>query len=258
MQLHVRGLADDTTEDELNELCSRIGTVQSVEVIKDIYSGKSKGFGIVRMPSSTEGEEAIRQLNGTMLGSRQIVVTKMTETLPGEMDFREWLRDNRFEVLGKVGISQGQTVLDYGCGSGTFTIPSAKIVGEEGKVYAFEVRPSALERVKEEAKNEGLGNIETILSDTSMLTTGLQDESVDAILVYDVMHDIDDRQGLLEELHRILRRDGFLSIFPMHMGTDKMLKTMNEGSLFCLRDRYCPPEYKVASEVLNFDKCQLT
>jgi len=255
MQLYVGGLSNDTSENELNELFSKIGAVKSATIIKDINSGKSRGFAVVKMTSDAKAEEAIKQLNGATLGSRQIVVTRVPEMLPGEMEFREWLRDNAFEVLRKVGVKKGETVLDYGCGPGIFTIPCAKIVGGEGKTYALEVRPHVLERVKEKARNEGLGNIETVLSDSSKVTTGLPDESVDAILVYDVMHAIDDRQGLLKELHRVLRRDGFLSIFPMHMGTDKMLKIMNKCDLFYLRDRYGPPGHKTASEILNFDKC---
>ena len=191
----------------------------------------------MKMSSSAKVEETIKKLS--------------------EPEFKTWLTENAFDVVEKVGVRKGQTVLDYGCGSGTFAIPSAKIVGEEGKVYAFEICLDALEHVKEKAKDEGLGNIETILSDSSKLTTGLQDGGVDAVLVYDVMHVIDDRQRLLKELHRVLRRDGFLSIFPMHVGTDKMLEITNECGLFCLRDRYGPPEYKTASEVLNFNKCQL-
>ena len=254
MQLRVGGLADDTSEAELNELFSKIGTVGSVIIVKDISTGKSRGFGMVKMPNSTQADEAIKKLDGTTLGNRQIAVAKMPETLPGEMEFREWLMENAFEVFQKVGISQGQTVLDYGCGPGIFTIPCARIVGEKGKVYALEVRSEALKRVKEKAEGEGLGNVETILADSSMLATGLSDRSMDVILVYDVMHAISEKMALLEELHRVLKRDGFLSIFPMHMGTDRMLKVMKRCPLFRFRDSYAPPGYTTPSEILNFNK----
>ena len=189
-----------------------------------------------------------------MLRSSQIAVGKMPETLPGEMEFREWLADNAFEMFQKVGISQGQTVLDYGCGPGAFTIPCARIVGEKGKVYALEVRPEALKRVKEKAEGEGLDNIETILADSSMLATGLSDMSMDVILIYDVMHTISEKMVLLEELHRILKRNGLLSIFPMHVGTDGMLEIMKQCPLFHFRDNYTFPGHKTASEILNFNK----
>ena len=253
-QLHVGGLADDTSEAELNDLFSKIGTVSSAVIVKDIRTGKPRGFGMVRMPSSTDAEKAIKKLNGTTLRGRQIAVSKMPETLPGEMEFREWLADNAVEVLQKVGVSQGQTVLDYGCGPGIFTIPCARIVGEKGKVYALEVRPEALKRVGEKVEREGLGNIETILADSSSLATGLPAGSMDVVLVYDVMHAISEKTVLLAELHRVLRRKGLLSIFPMHMGTGRMLEIMKNCRLFRFRDSYALPGYKTPSEILNFNK----
>jgi hypothetical protein len=60
---------------------------------------------------------------------RNIVVRRMPETLPGEMEFREWPIEHS-EVLIHVGVREAQTVLDYGYGSGIFTIPSARIVGK--------------------------------------------------------------------------------------------------------------------------------
>jgi tRNA A58 N-methylase Trm61 len=255
MQLYVGGLSNDTKEENIVELFSSICPVQLVTIIRDIESGKSRGFAIVKILSEEDGGEAIRQLNGVALRGTNLVVRKMPETLPGEMEFREWLTDHAAEVLTKVGIRKAQIILDYGCGSGNFTIPSARIVGKQGKVYAFEARPDLLERVKERARKEGLTNIETTLSDRSKPNTNLQDESVDVIVVYDVMHEIGDRRGLLEELSRVLRRDGFLSVFPMHMGTENFIDVMRGYGLFCLRNRYGPPGFKAASEVLNFNKC---
>lgn len=254
MQLYVGGLSEDTVEEELRVLFCRIGTVDSVAVIRDISSGRSKGFALVRMPSGNEGEEAVKQLNGTRVEDRQILVTKMHETLPGEMEFREWLRDNAFEVLRRVGVREKYVVLDYGCGAGIFAVPSARIVGEQGRILAADVRPQFLERVREEAEREGLANIETVLLDGSKIATGLGDESVDAILLYDVLQEIDDKRGLLGELHRVLTRDGFLSAFPMHIGTEGLAEIMDEVGLFCIRDSYNAPGHKTASEVVNFRK----
>jgi SAM-dependent methyltransferase len=255
MQLYVGGLSENTTEDDVEGIFSKVYLPQSVTVIRDIESGKSRGFAIVKIPNEERGEEAIRYLNGATLRGRNIVVRRMPETLPGEMELREWLVEHASEVLIHVGVSRAQTVLDYGCGSGTFTIPSAKIVGERGRVYAFEARSSLLERVREKAREAALNNIVTILSDSSKPSIDLPDESVDIILVYDVMHEIDNRRGLLQELHRVLKGDGVLSVFPMHLGTDKFIGVMKDYGLFCLRNRYGPPGFKTASEVINFNKC---
>ena len=106
-------------------------------------------------------------------------------------------------------IQEGQTFLDYGCGTGSFTIPAAKMVSPEGKVYALDYFPRQLEIVEEKSKKEGLTNIETILSDSK---TGLPDECVDVIWMCDVLHEIRERRAVVEELHRVLRNNGVLAI----------------------------------------------
>ena len=58
---------------------------------------------------------------------------------------------NPDKLLKAAGLKSGQKVLEVGCGPGFFTIPAAKIVGEEGFVYAVDVHPLAIRRVK--AKN---------------------------------------------------------------------------------------------------------
>jgi SAM-dependent methyltransferase len=254
MQLYIGGLSVNTVEDEVIALFSKIGTVESVRVIRDIASGKSRGFAIVRMPNNTEGEEAIKKLNGLMLADRQVLVARMHETLPGEMEFREWLRDNAYEVLERIGVRLNQTVLDFGCGAGVFSIAGASIVGRRGKVYALDVRPVALERLREAASRKGLDNIETMLLDRSTVSIALENESVDVVLLYDVLQEIQDKPGLLKELHRILRQDGLLSVFPMHLGTDKFLNMINALGLFRFREHYGPPGFQSASEVINFTK----
>jgi len=115
------------------------------------------------MQNDIEAADAIKSLNGFKIGDGQIKVSRMHETLPGEMEFREWLRDNAFEVLTNIGLKSNQEVLDFGCGPGIFSIVSACIVGNQGKVYALDIRSIALEHLKEEAERKGLNNIETIL-----------------------------------------------------------------------------------------------
>ena len=254
MQLYIGNLSADTTEVDVEGLFSDIYRPQLVSIIRDIDSRKSKGFAIVKIQSQEKGEEAIKRLNGTTLWGRNIMVRRMPETLPGEMELREWLAEHASEVLKHIGVKQAQIVLDYGCGSGTFTIPSAIIVGESGKVYAFEARSNLLESVREKAREAGLNNIVTVLSDSSKPRIALPDNCVDMILVYDVMHEIDDRQALLQELRRVLKDDGILSVFPMHIGTERFLDDIREYNLFSLSNSYGPPGFKGASEILNFIK----
>ena len=70
------------------------------------------------------------------------------------------LESRAIEVLERIGIRRGQTVLDFGCGCGTYTIPAAKIVGEQGRVYALDKDKEALDELMQKAESAGLRNIE--------------------------------------------------------------------------------------------------
>jgi ubiquinone/menaquinone biosynthesis C-methylase UbiE len=107
-------------------------------------------------------------------------------------------------------VEEGQSFLDYGCGIGFFTIPAARVVTTRGKVYALDCFPRQLEIVEKKSRKEGLTNIETILSDKK---TGLPDECIDVIWMCDVLHEVKERRAVLEELHRVLRREGILAIY---------------------------------------------
>ncbi len=76
LKLYVGNLSYETTEEDLRTLFSGAGTVTSVALIKDRYSGQSKGFAFVEMSNQTEAEEAIKLFNGKTLGNREIKVNK--------------------------------------------------------------------------------------------------------------------------------------------------------------------------------------
>ncbi|OGG03971.1 hypothetical protein A2W14_05930 [Candidatus Gottesmanbacteria bacterium RBG_16_37_8] len=77
--LFVGSLPFSVTEDTLGQLFAQYGQVQSVNVIKDKYSGQSRGFGFVEMGTEEEAKQAIEKLNGYTLDGRNIVVK---EALP--------------------------------------------------------------------------------------------------------------------------------------------------------------------------------
>ncbi len=124
--------------------------------------------------------------------------------------WNEWLRGHTKEVLIEIGIEESQRVLDFGCGSGMYAIPAAELVGGEGKIYALDSDAGALGTLKDSIRKEGLGNIEIILS--SDLQISLEEESVDVVLLYDVIHLIEDRATLFAETYRILKPYGVVSI----------------------------------------------
>ena len=75
-KLYVGGLPYATTENELEDLFAEHGTVESVRVITDRMTGRSKGFGFVEMGSQEEAEAAIEKLNNFELEGRTLVVNE--------------------------------------------------------------------------------------------------------------------------------------------------------------------------------------
>jgi RNA recognition motif-containing protein len=75
-RLYVGSLPFETTDEQLQELFAACGKVESAKVITDKVSGRSKGFGFVEMGTDEEAKAAIQKMNGSAVGSRQIVVNE--------------------------------------------------------------------------------------------------------------------------------------------------------------------------------------
>ena len=175
-------------------------------------------------------------------------------------DLRRWLDKEGEEALTKIGIRKGQTVLDFGCGSGNYTVPVAGIVGEEGRVYALDRNERALDELMQRAESEGLRNISRM--DTSGGSeTGLDDKSVDVVLLYDVFwyfpltgHRLSE---LLAEVYRVSKVDALISVYPQHVDSER-LKRKIETAGFLLKDRHFGTflhyDKLESGEVLNFIK----
>ncbi|MFC1913731.1 class I SAM-dependent methyltransferase [Chloroflexota bacterium] len=126
-------------------------------------------------------------------------------------------RDSLFprkHILQEVDIKPGDKVLDYGCGPGSYTIVVAQSVGESGRVYALDINPLAVQSVQNIVAKRKLTNVETIHSDCA---TGLPDESMDVVLLYDILHDLTEPEAVLAELHRVLKKEGILSCNDHHL-----------------------------------------
>ncbi len=76
MNIYVGNLAIDVSEDEIREEFKAFGTVTSISIIKDKYTGQSRGFGFVEMSSKVEAEAAIAGLKGKTLKDRTLDVNE--------------------------------------------------------------------------------------------------------------------------------------------------------------------------------------
>jgi ubiquinone/menaquinone biosynthesis C-methylase UbiE len=137
----------------------------------------------------------------------------------------------RKNVLKEVGIQSGFHVLDYGCGPGSYIVPVRELVGTSGKIYALDINPLAIQMVQKIVSKRQLTNVETIHSDCK---TGLPDSSVDVVLLYDTFHALRDPNGVLEELHRVLKLNGVLSFSDHHIKENEIISKVTNGGLFGL------------------------
>jgi ubiquinone/menaquinone biosynthesis C-methylase UbiE len=153
--------------------------------------------------------------------------------MAAEFKVRDALRP-RGNILEEVGIKPGYRVLDYGCGPGGYILPVSKLVGEEGRVYALDILQDAVGMVEELIKKNHLKNVQTILSSCA---TGLPDQSLDVVLLYDTSHDLDDQNAVLQELHRVLKPNGILSFSDHHMKEPDIESSVTTTGLFKLQKK---------------------
>ena len=76
MNIFVGNLSWSTTEEEISQLFKAYGTVNSVRIMTDRETGRSRGFGFVEMPEANKAQAAIEGLNGTVLGGRPLTVNE--------------------------------------------------------------------------------------------------------------------------------------------------------------------------------------
>lgn len=101
------------------------------------------------------------------------------------------------------------TIVEIGCGYGTFTVPIAK--KSAGEIYTFDIEPSMIEIARENVRKAGLSNVTFGLRDVLEQGTGLEPNSTDMVLLFNILH-FSERRILLEEASRILKDGGIVAI----------------------------------------------
>jgi ubiquinone/menaquinone biosynthesis C-methylase UbiE len=161
------------------------------------------------------------------------------------LNFRDmFLRPKK--ILTKVeGIRNGVSILDYGCGPGSFTVAAAEMVGKNGTVFAADIHPLAIERVQQSALKKGFKNIKTILTADN---TGLPDSSIDIVFLFYVLHDFHFPCKIIRELHRVLKSDGILIVIDHKLEDEEVNALLTKPtSAFKFRN-------KINSKILVFVK----
>ena len=112
-------------------------------------------------------------------------------------------------VISELEIGAGMLVGDFGCGTGYFTFPLAKVVGQTGRVYALDILKDKLEAIESQAKLLGLGNIST--RRVNLETAGgskLDDASLDWVFLVTMLFQNKNKEIIVQEAKRILKPGG--------------------------------------------------
>jgi ubiquinone/menaquinone biosynthesis C-methylase UbiE len=107
------------------------------------------------------------------------------------------------------GLHGGMSVADFGAGTGAYTIASAREVGGAGRVYAVEVQKELLQNIENAATDAGLSNVEVLWGDIERNgKTKIKDRTVDAVVAANVLFQVEDMNGTILEIKRILKPEG--------------------------------------------------
>jgi ubiquinone/menaquinone biosynthesis C-methylase UbiE len=113
-------------------------------------------------------------------------------------------------IVDWLSIPDKSRIVEIGCGYGTFTVPVAE-VSHNNTVIAFDIEPDMIETTRRHLARHGLSNVECVLRDVLDEGTGLESESVDLVLLFNILH-FKERRVLLQEASRILRSGGIAAI----------------------------------------------
>ena len=146
------------------------------------------------------------------------------------------------KILDKIDLKEGMIVADLGCGnSGHFVFPSAKMVGDEGKVYAVDILKSALSSIESKAKMQNFYNVDAVWSDIEVEGgTEIPEGGCDAVYLVNVHA----KPEMIKEALRLLKNGGKLLLIDW-----KASATASFGP--ALADRISSEEVKKRAEEFN-------
>jgi len=119
MNIYIANLSNDVGDDDLRQAFEAFGQVKSASVIRDKFSGKSRGFGFVEMPSKDEAQSAIQDLNGKDLKGQNLIVNEARPRTDNRGNDRGGFNDNR-AGRGRDNKGYGGNKGGYGHGKGKY------------------------------------------------------------------------------------------------------------------------------------------
>jgi ubiquinone/menaquinone biosynthesis C-methylase UbiE len=117
------------------------------------------------------------------------------------------------QALEGAGVRSGQTVLEIGCGTGFFTLPAARLLGDRGSLVAMDRLSASVEAVAAKVRAAGLQNVRVV--EGNALDTQLDTQSMDLVLIFGVIPaPMLPMDALLAEMNRVLKPGGTMAVWP--------------------------------------------
>ena len=118
-------------------------------------------------------------------------------------------------VVYMLSLKPGQKVVDFGCGSGRYSIPMAKAVSPNGKVYAIDIQDMLVHTTENESRREGIQEdvVVGVVADLEKEgSTNIKDQSIDLVLISNTLFLVDKKENLVKEASRILKNNARLVV----------------------------------------------
>ncbi len=116
---------------------------------------------------------------------------------------------NPEQIVSSLSLHEGMYVADLGAGTGFYSKACSKKVGSTGKVYAVEVQKDMVKKLESDLKDLGISNVSCIWGDVEKLGgTKIADKSIDVVIMSNILFQVDDKIGLIDEAKRILKSNG--------------------------------------------------
>ena len=162
----------------------------------------------------------------------------------------EWKRKIAPKVLKDIGFSTGHTIVDFGCGTGIYDLVISEIIGLNGKIYAIDSNEEGLlPQLIDDIKKFKLENIE-VIETSGDFNFPIEDYIVDIVLLYDVMHLIEEeeRELLIKETSRVLKKEGIISYHATHIRKKNDdfvigIRDLMKNAGFCLIETFQRPMF---------------
>ena len=126
-----------------------------------------------------------------------------------------WLQSEGAKMLKDLGVKNGDTIIDFGCGKGRYTIPLSQVVGTQGCVYSVERNEDALTILRERLPLFSMMDTIKILHLDNLTTqTTIAEKTIDAVFVFDVLQYIEDWDALFSYFFRVIKPTGIIHVYP--------------------------------------------